>query len=125
MSTENKMSKLSVNKLIIQMSLPPLFSMFLQYSYNFIDSIFIAKLGEVALAAVSLSFPITTLMNSLSVWIGVGVNVMIAGYLGKKENSKANSTVTLGLLLSFLIGTLVNIIILLTTKPAPHKILCK
>ena len=117
MSTENKMSKLSVNKLIIQMSLPPLFSMFLQYSYNFIDSIFIAKLGEDALAAVSLSFPITTLMNSLSVWIGVGVNVMIAGYLGKKENSKANSTVTLGLLLSFLIGTLVNIIILLTTKP--------
>lgn len=94
MTTANKMSKLSVNKLIIQMSLPPLFSMFLQYSYNFIDSIFIAKLGEDALAAVSLSFPITTLMNSLSVWIGVGVNVMIAGYLGKKENSKANSTVT-------------------------------
>ena len=69
MTTANKMSKLSVNKLIIQMSLPPLFSMFLQYSYNFIDSIFIAKLGEDALAAVSLSFPITTLMNSLSVWI--------------------------------------------------------
>lgn len=117
MSTELKMSKSSVNKLIVRMSLPPLFSMFLQYSYNFVDSIFVAKLGEDALAAVSLSFPITTLMNSLSVWIGVGINVMIAGYLGKKESNKANSTVTLGLLLSFFIGTFVNIIILLTTKP--------
>lgn len=73
------------------MSLPPLFSMFLQYSYNLIDSAFVAQLSENALTAVSLSFPLTTIMNATSIWIGVGINVLIAGYLGRKEQTKANS----------------------------------
>ena len=88
METENKMAYQPVNKLILQMSAPPLISMFLQYSYNLVDSMFVAKINEQALAAVSLSFPITTLMNALSVWIGVGVNVLIAGYLGQNKNLK-------------------------------------
>ena len=53
-----------MEKLIWQMSIPPLISMFLQYSYNLIDSAFVARLSENALTAVSLSFPITTLMNA-------------------------------------------------------------
>lgn len=86
--TENKMAYEPVNKLIIQMSAPPLISMFFQYSYNLVDSMFVAGINEQALAAVSLAFPITTLMNALSVWIGVGVNVLIAGYLGQKNQQR-------------------------------------
>ena len=63
MMAENKMVVMPVGKLIFEMSLPPLFSMFLQYSYNLSDSAFVARLSENALTAVSLSFPITTLMN--------------------------------------------------------------
>ena len=85
MQTNNKMAVAPVGKLIWQMSLPPLISMFLQYSYNLIDSAFVARLSENALTAVSLSFPITTLMNAASIWIGVGVNVLIAGYLGERK----------------------------------------
>ena len=85
MQTNNKMAVAPVGKLIWQMSIPPLISMFLQYSYNLIDSAFVARLSENALTAVSLSFPITTLMNAASIWIGVGVNVLIAGYLGQKK----------------------------------------
>ena len=96
---------------------PPLISMFLQYSYNLIDSAFVARLSENALTAVSLSFPITTLMNASSIWIGVGVNVLIAGYLGKKKQDEANTTVTHGLLLAFGIGALLNILSLLIMKP--------
>lgn len=99
------------------MSAPPLISMFLQYSYNLVDSMFVAKINEQALAAVSLSFPITTLMNALSVWIGVGVNVLIAGYLGQNNRKKADSAATLGLLLSVLVGVTVNIAALLVIKP--------
>lgn len=106
-----------INKLILQMSAPPLISMFLQYSYNLVDSMFVAKINEQALAAVSLSFPITTLMNALSVWIGVGVNVLIAGYLGQNNRKKADSAATLGLLLSVLVGVTVNIAALLVIKP--------
>ena len=81
MANENKMGYLPIKKLILQMSLPPMCSMFLQYSYNLVDSMFVANINENALAAVSLSFPITTLMISLSIWIGVGINVLIAGVI--------------------------------------------
>lgn len=117
MEAENKMAYQPVNKLILHMSSPPLISMFLQYSYNLVDSMFVAKINEQALAAVSLSFPITTLMNALSVWIGVGVNVLIAGYLGQNKSEKANSAATLGLLLSVIVGTTVNIAVLFIIKP--------
>ena len=75
MQSENKMAVMPVGRLICQMSAPPLTSMFLQYSYNMIDSAFVAQLSESALTAVSLSFPITTLMCAASIWIGVGINV--------------------------------------------------
>ena len=78
---------------------------------------FVAKINEQALAAVSLSFPITTLMNDLSIWIGVGVNVLIAGYLGQEKQEKADSAATLGLLLSVLVGTAVTVAALLTINP--------
>ena len=78
---------------------------------------FVAKINEQALAAVSLSFPITTLMNALSIWIGVGVNVLIAGYLGQNRQEKADSAATLGLLLAFIAGTAVNIAALFFIKP--------
>ena len=117
MQTNNKMAVAPVGKLIWQMSIPPLISMFLQYSYNLIDSAFVARLSENALTAVSLSFPITTLMNATSIWIGVGVNVLIAGYLGEKKQDDANTTVTHGLLLAFGIGALLNLLSLLIMKP--------
>ena len=117
MQTNNKMAVAPVGKLIWQMSIPPLISMFLQYSYNLIDSAFVARLSENALTAVSLSFTITTLMNAASIWIGVGVNVLIAGYLGQKKQDEANATVTHGLLLAFGIGALLNLMSLLIMKP--------
>ena len=49
MQTENKMAVMPVGKLIWQMSIPPLISMFLQYSYNLIDSAFVARLSELSL----------------------------------------------------------------------------
>ena len=73
--------------------------------------------GHHALIAVSLAFPITTLMNAASIWIGVGVNVLIAGYLGQKKQDEANATVTHGLLLAFGIGALLNLMSLLIMKP--------
>ena len=117
MQTNNKMAVAPVGKLIWQMSIPPLISMFLQYSYNLIDSAFVARLSENALTAVSLSFPITTLMNAASIWIGVGVNVLIAGYLGQKKQDEANANSEIARLLAFGIGALLNLLSLLIMKP--------
>lgn len=116
MEQENKMGYEPVNRLILKMSLPPLCSMFLQYSYNLVDSMFVAKINEQALTAVSLSFPITTLMLSLSIWVGVGINVLIAGYLGERKQDEANAVTTLGLIISLLLGACVNILVMVFMK---------
>ena len=59
---ENKMGTMPVPKLLISMSLPMMLSMLVQALYNIVDSMFVAKLSEDALTAVSLAFPIQTLM---------------------------------------------------------------
>ena len=106
---ENKMGTAPVGRLILSMSLPPVCSMFMQYSYNFVDSAFVAQLSEKALTAVSLSFPITSLMCACSIGLGVGINVVIARSLGRRDQDKANETVTLGILMAFLFHRLLEI----------------
>lgn len=113
----NKMETKPMLPLIISMSLPPLISMFMQYTYNFIDCMFVSWLGERALAAVSLAFPLTTLMIAMSIWIGVGVNVLISKNLGMKNQSAADNTVTNGILLSFAVGAAVTVLILIIIGP--------
>ncbi len=101
MANENKMGYLPIKKLILQMSLSSdVLHVSAIFLHTFVDSMFVANINENALAAVSLSFPITTLMISLSIWIGVGINVLIAGYLGEKEQDLADCATTLGLLVA-------------------------
>ena len=103
--------------LIVTMSVPPLISMFLQYTYNFVDCMFVSWISEDALTAVSLAFPITTLMIAMSIGTGVGVNVLIARYLGQKNQDMANSVVSNGIILSAACGVIVTIVVLLIMKP--------
>lgn len=113
----NKMATKSVLQLIIQMAIPPLISMFMQYSYNLVDCIFVARINENALTAVSLVFPITTLMSAVAIWIGVGVNVLISTRLGCKDHNGANNVVTIGILVATVVGTAINLIVLFIAKP--------
>ena len=71
---ENKMGTAPVLRLIIAMSLPAMFSMLIQALYNIVDSYFVAQISESALTAVSLAFPIQTLMIAVGVGTGVGIN---------------------------------------------------
>lgn len=98
---KNKMGIKPVFPLLISMSIPPMISMLIQSLYNIVDSMFVAKLGEDALTAVSLAFPIQSLIIAVSVGIGVGVNSYIARKLGERKQKEANSAVLHGLLLSF------------------------
>ncbi len=75
---ENKMGVMPVNKLLISMSLPMIISMLVQALYNVVDSIFVAKLSEDALTAVSLAFPMQNLMIAVASGIGVGMNALLS-----------------------------------------------
>lgn len=91
---ENKMGTMSIGKLVFNMSLPMMVSMLVQALYNIVDSIFVAKLSENALTAVSLAFPLQTLLIAVGTGTGVGMNALLSKSLGEKNFKKANKTVT-------------------------------
>ena len=79
LNRENKMGTMQVNKLLLNMSLPMMVSMLVQALYNIVDSIFVAKVSENALTAVSLAFPIQTLLIAVGTGTGVGVKFSARG----------------------------------------------
>lgn len=100
MVKENKMGVLPVNKLLVTMSLPMMISMLVQALYNIVDSVFVARIEEKALTAVSLAFPIQTLMIAVGVGTAVGINALLSRFLGEKEFEKANTVAKNGIFLA-------------------------
>lgn len=98
---ENKMGTMPVNKLLLNMSLPMMLSMLVQALYNIVDSIFVSRISEDALTAVSLAFPVQMLMIAVSVGTGVGVNALLSRSLGEKNVERANQIATNGIFLAF------------------------
>ena len=99
---ENKMGVMPVNKLLLSMSLPIMISMLVQALYNIVDSIFVSMISENALTAVSLAFPIQSLMIATATGTGVGVNAILSKSLGEKNFEKANKTAVNGVFLAFM-----------------------
>lgn len=87
---ENKMGVMPILKLIISMSLPIMASMLVQALYNIVDSIFVARVSEHALTAVSMAFPIQNLMIAVATGTGVGINALLARNLGAKDYKRVN-----------------------------------
>lgn len=100
MKKENKMGVMPIGKLIISMSLPMMISMLVQALYNVVDSIWVAKVSEDALTAVSLSFPVQNLMIGFATGTGVGVNALLSRSLGEKNFEKANKVAVNGVFLA-------------------------
>lgn len=114
---ENKMGTMPVNKLLISMSLPMMVSMLVQALYNVVDSIFVSRISENALTAVSLAFPIQSLMIALGAGMGVGVNALLSRSLGEKDYDKVSKAAMNGIFLS-LINIIIFILIgIFVTKP--------
>ena len=107
---ENKMGTMPVKKLIINMSLPMIISMMVQALYNVVDSIFVAKLSENALTAVTLVFPMQNLMIALAAGTGVGFSVLLSKGLGEKNLEKSDNAANNGIFL-ILINTIIFILI--------------
>lgn len=103
---ENKMGTMPIPKLLITMSLPMMLSMLVQALYNIVDSMFVAQLSEDALTAVSLAFPIQTLMIAVSAGTGVGINALLSRNLGEKDFERANKAAKNGLFLAIISCTL-------------------
>ena len=94
---ENKMGTMEVRRLILTMSLPIMISMLVQALYNIVGSMFVARVSEAALAAVSLCYPIQMIMVAVACGTGVGINALLSRYLGEKKREKASQVAMHGL----------------------------
>lgn len=116
-NTENKMGYMSEGKLLLNMSLPMMLSMLVQAMYNIVDSIFVSRISEDALTAVSLAFPLQSLMIAIAAGTGVGVNALISRALGEKRQDKVDQVASNGIFVYAISYIVVAILGILVVRP--------
>lgn len=102
--TGNKMESMPIRQLVLSMSIPIAISMLIQALYNFVDSVFVANYSDQALLAVSLCYPIQTIIVAFAVGTAAGFNTVLSRSLGAKQKQKADQIVLHGLFLSIANG---------------------
>ncbi|MGM9565758.1 MATE family efflux transporter [Evtepia sp.] len=107
---ENIMGTMPIPKLLITMSGPMMISMLVQALYNVVDSMFVSRISEAALTAVSLAYPVQNLMIAVATGTGVGINALLSRNLGEKNFAQANrvasNTIFLGVVSSLAVALL-------------------
>lgn len=114
---QNKMGILPEGKLLLSMSVPLCISMLMQAIYNLVDSIFVSRLGEDALTAVSLAYPVQMLMIAVSVGTGVGMNSLISRRLGERRLEEANRAANNGIVLLLISAAVFTLFGVFGAKP--------
>jgi len=107
---ENKMGVKPIPSLILGMSLPVIFSMLVQAMYNVVDSIFVSRVGEEALTAVSLAFPIQLIVIAAFVGLSTGISSAVSRKLGEKNHAAAVQVAEHGVFIAIILYVLVAII---------------
>ena len=114
---ENKMGSMPIGKLLFSMGAPLMASMLFQALYNVVDSYFVAKLSQDALNAVSLAFPLQTLVISFCGGTGVGMNALLSRSLGAKDQPSVDRAANVGIFLFLCNGILFAVLGLLLAGP--------
>ena len=96
---ENKMGVMPIGKLLVNMALPMIISMLVQALYNVVDSIYVSRISESAVTALSLAFPVQNMQIGVAVGIGVGINSLLSKSLGEGNQEAANRTAGNGMVL--------------------------
>lgn len=97
---ENKMGTMPIGRLLTGMAVPMMISMLVQALYNVVDSIFVAEYSTEGLTAVSLAFPLQSLMIAVGAGTAVGINALLSRSLGEKNYNAANTAANMGIFLS-------------------------
>ena len=109
MMNDTFMKEKPVLPLILSMAMPMVLSMLVNSLYNIIDSFFVAQISEEAMTALSLVYPVQNFINAVGIGFGVGINAVIAFYLGAGDNKKADQAATQGLVLAMIHGVVLTV----------------
>ena len=114
---ENKMGVMPVGRLLINMALPMVVAMIVQALYNVVDSIYVSRISESAVTALSLAFPVQNIMIGFATGIGVGVNALLSKSLGEGDQKTANRTAGNGFFLVAAVTVLFALFGIIGAKP--------
>mgnify|MGYP000487267971 CR=1 FL=1 len=95
----NKMGTEKISRLLLTMGVPMIISMVVQAVYNIVDSYFVScmkdpnipALGDYAVNALTLAFPVQMLMVAVGIGTGVGTNALLVRAI-KKSAVKFRAT---------------------------------
>ena len=114
---DHELGRLPIGRLLFKMSVPMVISMFMLALYNVVDSIFISRVSEDALSALSLAYPVQFLMVAINIGTNIGMTALISRSLGERNFDKANDYASHGLFLAIMYSILFAILGFLFTKP--------
>ena len=96
--------------LLTSMALPMVISMLVSSLYNIVDSLFVARISEEAMTALSLVYPVQNLINAIAIGFSIGISSMISLHLGAGNRDRADTAATLGMAMSSLHGIIASIV---------------
>ena len=114
---ENKMGVMPIGPLLAGMAVPMMISMLVQALYNIVDSVFVARISQDALNAVSLAFPLQNLMIAVGGGTGVGMNALLSRSLGEKDQAQADRAANTGIFLFLLSAVIFGVCGFLLARP--------
>lgn len=88
---KNKLETQPIGKLMMQLAIPSIIAQLVSILYNMVDRIFIGRIqdGTTAMAALSVSLPIITLITAVTRLIGIGGAPLCAIKMGQKKQDEA------------------------------------
>lgn len=114
---DHKLGTMPIGELLFKMSVPMMISMFMLALYNVVDSIFVSRISEAALSALSLAYPIQFFMVALNIGTNVGVTALISRSLGAKNFENANDYARHGIFIAIVYFIIFSIFGRFFTKP--------
>lgn len=114
---ENKMGTRPVWSLLMTMALPVVLSTAVQSLYNVVDGIFVSRISEDAMAAITFANPLVTILIAVGSGIAVGMNTMLSRGLGEKNQQRVNDSAAAAIWLIVLCGIVSLLAALFLVQP--------
>lgn len=114
---ENKLGTMPIDRLLLEMAIPMVISMLVQSIYNIVDSMFVSRVSEDALTAVSLAFPVQNILIAFGVGIGVGSSALLSRFLGENNRDRVGSVAIHGVVISAITYLVFALVGILFTNP--------